>query len=227
MTDRVEAVLAALEAEGLEKTRTEMGPRYGIVTADRVFGVPMARIQAIAKPLGKDNDLAAAMWATRVYEGRMIAFLIDDPAMVTHAQMDAWRAQFDNWAVTDTACFKLFDKVEGAAALVEPWTQLNDEMGRCAGFALLACLALHRRPADYLHGLALIEGAAEDDRNFVKKGANWALRAIGGKKDPALRAAARALATKLAVSTDRTARWNGKDALRAFAKADAKNAAAS
>jgi 3-methyladenine DNA glycosylase AlkD len=204
-----------------------MGPRYGIVTADRVFGVPMARIQAIAKPLGKDNDLAAAMWATRVYEGRMIAFLIDDPAMVTHAQMDAWRAQFDNWAVTDTACFKLFDKVEGAAALVEPWTQLNDEMGRRAGFALLACLALHRRPADYLHGLALIEGAAEDDRNFVKKGANWALRAIGGKKDPALRAAARALATKLAVSTDRTARWNGKDALRAFAKADAKNAAAS
>lgn len=222
MTGRVDAVLAALEAEGLDKTRDEMGPRFGIVTADRVFGVPMARIQAVAKPLGKDHGLAAAMWATRVYEGRMVAFLIDDPALVTHAQMDAWRAEFDNWAVTDTACFKLFDKVEDAAALVEPWTRLNDEMGRRAGFALLACLALHGRSADYLHGLGLIEGAASDERNFVKKGANWALRAIGGKKDPALRAAARALAAKLAASNDRTARWNGKDALRAFAKADAR-----
>ena len=222
MSHRVEAVMAALEAEGSAKTRDEMGPRFGIVTADRVLGVPMARMQAVAKPLGKDHDLAAKLWATQVYEGRMVAFLIDDPALVTHAQMDAWRAEFDNWAVTDTACFKLFDKVEGAAAMVEPWTRLNDEMGRRAGFALLACLALHGRPANYLQGLTLIEGAAGDERNFVKKSANWALRAIGGKRDPALRAAARALAAKLAASDDRTARWNGKDALRAFAKADAK-----
>jgi len=222
VTGRVAAVLAALAAEGSARTRDAMGPRFGIVTADRVLGVPMARMQAVAKPLGKDHALAAELWATRVYEGRMIAFLIDDPALVTHAQMDAWRAEFDNWAVTDTACFKLFDKVDGAAAMVEPWTRLNDEMGRRAGFALLACLALHGRPADYLHGLALIEGAASDERNFVKKGANWALRAIGGKRDPVLRTAARDLATKLAASSDRTARWNGKDALRAFAKADAK-----
>ena len=222
MNDRAGAVLAALEAEGSAKTRDEMGPRFGIVTADRVLGVPMARMQAIAKPLGKDHDLAAELWATRVYEGRMVAFLIDDPALVTAAQMDGWRAEFDNWAVTDTACFKLFDKVEGASSMVEPWTRLNDEMGRRAGFALLACLALHGRSADYLHGLALVEGAASDERNFVKKGANWALRAIGGKKDPALRVAARELAARLAASDDRTARWNGKDALRAFAKADAK-----
>lgn len=222
MSDRAAAVLAALAAEGAAQVRDTMGPRFGIVTADRVLGVPMARIQAVAKPLGKDHGLAAAMWTTRVYEGRMIALLIDDPARVTHAQMDAWRAEFDNWAVTDTACFKLFDKVEGAAAMVEPWTQLNDVMGRRAGFALLACLALHGRPADYRRGLELIEGAASDERNFVKKGANWALRAIGGKKDPALRAAARELAAKLAASGDRTTRWNGKDALRAFAKADAK-----
>lgn len=220
--NRVAALLAALEAKGSAAHRGKLGPSFGIVTADRVIGVPMAAIQAIAKGVGKDHDLAAALWATRVYEARMLACLIDDPAQVTATQMDAWRAEFDNWAVTDTVCFKLFDRVQGAAAMVEPWTRLNDEMGRRAGFVLLACLALHGREADYVLGLALIDGAAGDERNFVKKGVNWALRAIGGKKDPTLRAAARALAAKLAASDDRIARWNGKDALRAFAKADAK-----
>lgn len=226
MKAQIEAALAALEAQGSAAHRDKLGPSFGIVTADRVIGVPMAAIQKIAKGIGKDHELAAALWATRVYEGRMLACLIDDPKLVTPAQMDAWRAEFDNWAVTDTVCFKLFDRVAGAGAMVEPWTRLNDEMGRRAGFVLLACLALHGREADYIAGLALIEGAASDERNFVKKGVNWALRAIGGKKDPALRKAAREVAARLAASDDKTARWNGKDALRAFAKADAKGTAA-
>lgn len=226
MKARVDATLAALEALGSAAHRDKLAPSFGIVTADRVIGVPMAAIQAVAKGIGKDHGLAAALWTTRVYEGRMLACLIDDPAQVTMAQMDAWRSEFDNWAVTDTACFKLFDRAPGAAAMVEPWTRINDEMGRRAGFVLLACLALHGREADFPRGLALIEASAEDERNFVKKGVNWALRAIGGKKDPLLRAAARALARKLAASDDRTARWIGKDALRAFAKADAKGGTA-
>ena len=104
--------------------------------------------------------------------------------------------------------------------MVEPWAALDDEFGRRAGFALLACLALHGRDADFLRGLALIEAAATDERNFVKKGVAWALRAIGLKRDPRLRAAARALAARLAASPDRTARWIGRDAARALAKAD-------
>ena len=217
MTAAVGAVLASLEAAASPGVRDAMAPRYGIVT-DKAMGVPMAAMQRIAKPLAPDHDLAAALWETGWYEARTVACLIDDPAQVTPAQMDRWRADFDNWAIVDTACFKLFDRVPGAAAMVEPWAALPDEFGRRAGFALLACLALHGRDADFARGLVLIEAAATDERNFVRKAVAWALKAIGGKGDPALRAEARAVAARLAAASDRSARWIGKDAGRAFAR---------
>lgn len=222
---RVQEALDWLAANSSAKTREEMGPRYGIVT-DKAFGVSMANMQVLAKRLGRDHGLAQALWETAWYEARMVACMVDDPAQVTPAQMDAWRADFDNWGIADTVCFKLFDQVPQAPAMVARWAGLNDEMGRRAAFALLACLALHGKAGEndafFLDGLALIETAATDDRNFVRKGVNWALRAIGGKQSPALRAAARETAARLAASKDKTPRWIGKDALRAFAKADAK-----
>jgi 3-methyladenine DNA glycosylase AlkD len=220
--DRLAAALAMLEAHASEKVRADMAPRYGIVT-EHALGVPMAKIQAVAKALGRDHALGAALWETGVYEARMVACMIDDPAAVTPEQMDRWRADFDNWAIVDTVAFKLFDQVPHAFGRVDAWATLNNEFGRRAAFALLASLALHGRgtDADYLARLPLIEAAATDQRNFVKKGVSWALRAIGGKKSPPLRAAARDLAARLAESPDRTARWIGKDALKAFAKADA------
>lgn len=216
------AVMTALKAHASPKFRADMEPRYGIVAA-KALGVPMAKMQLVAKPLGRNHGLAAALWKTGWYEGRMVACMIDDPAEVTPEQMDRWRADFDNWAITDTVCFKLFDQVPHAFDKIDAWARLNDEFGRRAAFALLASMALHGRgePSDYLQRLPLIEAAATDERNFVKKGVNWALRAIGGKKSPALRTAARKLASKLAGSADKTARWIGKDALRAFDKADA------
>jgi 3-methyladenine DNA glycosylase AlkD len=217
------SVLRALEAHADAAFRDAMRPRFGIITADRVLGVAMARIQAVAKPVGRDPALAEALWQTGVYEARMVACMIDDPATVTPERMDRWRTDLDNWAVTDTVCFKLWDRTPHAFAMIDRWAALNDEFGRRAAFALLASCALHRRgsDADYLDRLPRIEATAGDERNFVRKGVNWALRAIGGKKSPALRAAARDLAAKLAASPDKTARWIGKDALRAFAKADA------
>jgi 3-methyladenine DNA glycosylase AlkD len=223
LADEVEAVLAELRARASPKVLAEMGPRYGLVV-DKAIGVAMNQMQAVAKPRFPDHALAEALWETGWYEARMVACMVDDPAAVTPAQMERWRAEFDNWGIVDTACFKLFDRVEGAPGVALRWCGLNDEFGRRAGFALLACLALHGKgqPADFVEGLRRIEACATDERNFVKKGVNWALRAIGGKADPALRAAARETAARLAASSDRTARWNGKDALRAFAKADAK-----
>jgi len=226
LDDRVEGVLAALRREADPRILAEMGPRYGLVV-DKAIGVAMNRMQAVAKPLAPDHALAGALWETGWYEARMVACMVDDPAQVTPEQMEAWRVDFDNWGIVDTVCFKLFDQVSHAPAKALAWCGMNDEFGRRAGFALMACLALHGKAdeAFFREGLAFIERCATDERNFVKKGVNWALRAIGGKKNPALRAAARETAERLAASTDRTARWNGKDALRAFAKADAKGRA--
>jgi 3-methyladenine DNA glycosylase AlkD len=223
LDDRVAEVLAALRARASAKVLAEMGPRYGLVV-DKAMGAPMNAMLAIAKPLHPDHALAQALWDTGWYEARMVACMVADPAQVTPSEMDAWRLDFDNWGIVDTVCFKLWDRVPHAHGKIAEWAGLNDEFGRRTAFALLACTALHGHgaDADFVRGLALIETCATDERNFVKKGVNWALRAIGGKTSPALRAAARATAERLAASSDKTARWNGRDALRAFAKADAK-----
>ena len=223
MDQRLADAMAALRSAATAHDLANLD-RFGIV-APTALGVSMANLQKIARRLGRDHDLAAALWATGVYEARMLACLVDDPDQVTPGQMDAWRAEFDNWAIVDTACFKLFDRSPHAWAKIAAWAPLNDEFGRRAAFALLACLALHDKAADdqlFLDGLALIERAAGDDRNFVKKAVNWALRTIRLRESPALKAAALETARRLAASPEASARWIGKDAARALEKAAAR-----
>lgn len=211
-------ILKALEQGGSKQFRIDMEKRYGIVT-DQAWGTPMSVIKAVAKPLGRDRALALKLWDTGWYEARLLASMVDDPAQVTTAQMDRWRRDFDNWGVTDTVCFNLFDRTPHAPAMIVKWAKLNDEFGRRAAFALMACLALHRSDAsekDLLAMLPLIEQASTDERNFVKKAVNWALRALGGRSAK-LHAACMKLATQLAASDDATARWIGKDALKGLA----------
>jgi 3-methyladenine DNA glycosylase AlkD len=222
MEDRLADAMAALRSAATDHDLANLD-RFGIV-APGALGVSMANLQKIAKRLGRDHDLAAALWASGVYEARMLASLVDDPARVTPEQMDAWRAGFDNWGIVDTVCFKLFDRSPHAFDKIGEWAGLNDEFGRRAAFALLACLALHDKAAadqPFLDGLRLIERAAGDDRNFVKKAVNWALRAIGLRESPALKAAALDTARRLAASPEPSARWIGKDAARALAKVTA------
>jgi len=220
MEQRLADAMAALRSAATDHDLANL-ERFGIV-APSALGVSMANLQRIAKPLGRDHALAAALWGTGVYEARMLASLVDDPLQVTPEQMDAWRAEFDNWGVVDTVCFKLFDRSPHAWTKIGEWAGLNDEFGRRAAFALLACLALHDKAADdqpFVDGLILIERAAGDDRNFVRKAVNWALRAIGLRQSPALKAAALETARRLAVSPEPSARWIGKDAVRALTKA--------
>jgi 3-methyladenine DNA glycosylase AlkD len=236
LEEEVHAVLASLRRLGSQRIRNDMKSRYGIVgpTAERAFGVGMAAMQKIAKTIrGKDiarnHELAAALWnasgdGAGQYEARMVASLIDEPALVAAAQMDRWVKDFDNWAICDTVCFKLFDRVSPALAFrkVEQWSRKHDEFIKRAAFALLACLALHDKsipPTNepYLKFLPLIERAALDERNFVKKGVNWALRAIG-RRNAALNSAAVVVAKRLAESPEPAARWVGKDALRDLTK---------
>ena len=206
--------IAALRKKGSKKGRDAMA-RYAI-PSDKAFGVGMKDIQALAKQLGKNHALAGALWNSGWYEARLLAAYVDEPAKVTAAQMDRWCREFDSWAVVDTLCFVLFDKTPHAWKKVEQWAKRSDEFQKRAAFALLASLVLHDRKAGeapFLEGLALIEAGAADERNFVKKGVNWALRCIG-KESPALNKAAVAVARRLAESKEAAPRWVGKDALR-------------
>lgn len=216
---QVKAALALLEKMGSKAHREGLG-RYGIVTKDRTLGVPMGMIQKLAKQTGRNHELAAALWESGVYEGRMLAIFVAEPQYVTPAEMEAWARDFDNWAVCDTVCFKLWDRTPHAWAKVAKWVKRRDEFVKRAGFALIASIALHDKKAPdepFVRALAFIQGAAGDGRNFVKKGVSWALRGIGAR-NVALKAKASAAAERLAASDEPSARWIGKDALRKFAR---------
>jgi 3-methyladenine DNA glycosylase AlkD len=210
----VEEVLAWLERQGTQATRDGMA-RYAI-PVDKAFGVPVGELQKYAKRLGRSHELAGALWDTDRYEARLLAAFMDEPALVTPTQMDRWCRDFDNWAVCDTVCFHLFDRTPHAFRKVAQWARWRDEFGKRGAFALLACLALHDKHTDdepFAECLPLIEQAATDERNFVKKAVSWALRGIG-RRNRALNAAAVEVAQRLVASGDATARWVGKDALR-------------
>jgi 3-methyladenine DNA glycosylase AlkD len=214
----VRAALAFLERRGTRRNRDGMA-RYGIV-ASRVFGVPVATIRRLARRLGRSHELAAALWDTGWYEARLLAAFVDEPQRVTPAQMDRWARELENWADCDTVCFHLFDRTPHAFRKVAQWSRRREEFVRRAAFALLASLALHDRSRGdepFARCLPLVERAAADERNFVKKGVSWALRSVG-RRSPALGTAAVKLARRLAASPHAAARWVGTDALRDLAR---------
>jgi 3-methyladenine DNA glycosylase AlkD len=189
--------------------------RYAI-PSDNALGVAMRDIKALGTRLGRNQKLAVALWQTGVYEARMLSSFVGDPERLTSAQMDRWCRDFDNWAICDTMCFNLFDRSPHAWTKVTQWSKKRGEFEKRTAFALLWSLSVHDKGADdkrFIESLDLIERAAADERNFVKKAVNMALRAIG-KRDRALNTAAVAVARRLAESDAATARWIGSDALR-------------
>jgi 3-methyladenine DNA glycosylase AlkD len=211
---QVRAVLAELEAMSTKRDRENL-KRFGI-TANKAFGVSMVNMQKLAKRLGRNHELAAALWKTGWYEARMLTSFVDEPARVTSAQMDRWCRDFDNWGICDTICFHLFDRTPHAWSKVNRWHDERGEFVRRAAFALLASLALHDKQTGdepFVEALALVERAATDDRNFVKKGVSWALRLIG-RRNRFLNTQAVRVSRRLAASPAAAARWIGKGALR-------------
>lgn len=219
MKARVDAALTWLRKHSSKSVRDGM-LRYAIPNDD-ALGVRMNDIQKLGKQLGRDHALALALWKTGVYEARMLTAYVDEPARVTAAQMDAQARDFDNWAICDTLCFALWVQTPHAFAKIRKWAGRRDEFVKRAAFALLASVALKDRTAtdaQFLRCLPLIGKAAQDERNFVKKGVNWALRGVGSR-NLALHEASVALARKLAAAEAAAPRWVGKDALRQLASA--------
>jgi 3-methyladenine DNA glycosylase AlkD len=217
LEDQVQSALAWLKSHSTKATLEGMA-RYAI-PSDHAYGVAMKDIKALGKTLGRNHELAAALWDTGVYEARMLTSFVADPQQLTPAQMDRWCKDFDNWAFCDAMSFNLFDRSPHAWAMVTKWSDRRDEFEKRTAFALLWSLTVHDKSAGdepFIQGLALIEREAGDERNFVKKAVNMALRAIG-KRNRALNAAAVEVARRLASSQDATPRWVGKDALRELA----------
>ncbi len=219
MAADVDAVMSSLQRAATKKWREDM-TRYGIPN-DNALGVTMGTLRGMSKTLGKDHALAASLWKTGVYEARLLATLVDEPERVTAAQMDRWCRQFDNWGICDTACFALFDRTPHAWSRVEKWATKKNEFEKRGAFALLWSLSVHDKAAGdapFLRGLELVEDAADDERLYVKKAVNMALRAVG-KRNRALNAAAVATARALASRPGAPAKWIGKDALRELTSA--------
>ena len=209
----VPELLRWLERRGTKRNREGMA-RYGIRSA-RAFGVSAETMRPLAKRLGRQHGLAAKLWEAGWHETRILASLVDEPARVTPAQMERWARAFDNWAVCDSVCFHLFDRTPYAWSKAKQWSRREDEFVKRAAFALLAGLAVHDKQTPdrpFLESLPLIERAAGDDRNFVKKAVNWALRNIG-KRNLAMNKAALACAERiLAAANHRAGAARGGDA---------------
>jgi 3-methyladenine DNA glycosylase AlkD len=209
-----EEIIAKLRSMTSEKNREGMG-RFGIA-AENALGVSMVELRRLAKTVGRDHALAGELWATGVHEARILACLVDEPAKVTEEQLERWAADFNSWDLVDQCCSNLIDKTPFAWQKVREWAGREEEFVRRAGFSLLAALVVHDRRApddEFLKLLPLIEEAADDGRNFVKKAVNWALRQIG-KRNPALNAAAVRAAEGILARGTKSARWIATDALR-------------
>jgi len=214
ISDEVQSALASLKMQ-CTKANLDGMARYGI-PSDNALGVAMRDIKALGKKLGRNHRLAVALWDTGVYEARMLASFVGEPAQLTPAQMDRWCKDFDSWAICDAMSFNLFDRSPYAWSKVKEWSKKSREFEKRAAFALLWSLTVHdKRASDeqFLEGLGLIERESMDERHYVKKALNMALRAIG-KRNRGLRLSAVAAAGRLADSRSAAAKWVGTDALR-------------
>ena len=189
--------------------------RFGI-TSRKVFGVGAKPVRALARSVGTNHRLALELWTTEYLEARILASLIDDPALVSRRQMDRWASDFDNWAVCDACCGILFDKTPFAVRKAIQWSRDPREFVRRAGFVLMAELAVHDKQAPdsmFLRFFPAIRRGATDERNFVKKAVNWAVRQIG-KRNASLHPHAVRLARDIHALGTPSARWIASDALR-------------
>ncbi|TAK53921.1 MAG: DNA alkylation repair protein [Bacteroidetes bacterium] len=189
--------------------------RFGI-TAKKVYGISAPVLKAIAKKIGKNHELAMQLWKTEIYDARVIAFLIDEPEKVTEEQMEAWVSDFDSWAICDGCCLYLFWKPPYAWKKAVAWSKRKEEFVKRAGFTLMAVLAVHDKKADdnkFEKLFSVIKREATDERNFVRKAVNWALRQIG-KRNVALNKKAIQTAKEIQQIDFPSAQWIAADALR-------------
>jgi len=213
----VDKVIARLNkmAKNAKPGYKEGMARFGI-KSDVALGIPLPEIRKLAKEIGKDHEVALELWKANIHEAKLLVPLIDEKDKVTEKQMDEWVEDFYSWDICDQCCSNLFDKTPFYDKKIKEWVKSEKEFVRRAGFALMATSAVHDKKApdsQFLGYLTLIKKYSNDERNFVKKAVNWAVRQIG-KRSISLYGPALKLAKELKESKDKTARWIGSDAAR-------------
>ena len=210
-------VLRELRALADPKVRAKM--EYFGVHVEKAHGITTPQLHRFAKKIGKNQELSNELWTTEIHEAKSLAALIGEPAKVTEAQMERWARDFNSWDVVDGVCCYLFVFAAPAWKKSFEWSRRKEEYVKRAGFSLMAYLAYKDKTAPdakFVRLLTVIQRESRDERNFVKKAVNWALRNIG-KRNRALNRAAIATARKIRATDSRAARWIAADALRELA----------
>ena len=210
----VEDVMEQLQSKA-KPDQLEGMARFGIVGEKRL-GVSVPDMRKIAKEIGKDHQLALDLWDTRVPEGMIVAGMVAEADKLTEQQMEAWVVDINSWDVCDQVCMNLFEKSPLADKKIYDWSEREEEFVKRTAYALIACLAWHDKKAgdeDFIKYFPVILAGATDNRNFVKKAVNWALRNIG-KRNLALNKAAIELAYRIKEIDAKSARWIASDAIR-------------
>ncbi len=214
MRSRADRVLDELRSMASQRNREGMA-RYGINTA-RALGVSVARMRDMARRLGKDHRLAESLWASGIHEARILASMLADPLAASARDMDRWARELDSWDLCDQVCANLFERTPHARRKALLWSRRRQEFVKRAGFSLMARIAVSQKElpdSAFTPMLQAIRREATDERNYVKKAVNWALRQIG-KRNPALLSKALDEAARLRRSSSASARWIGADAER-------------
>lgn len=193
--------------------------RFGINTR-HALGISIPFLRKLGKQIGKNHKLALKLWATDIHEARLLATFIDDPLLVSEKQMEIWVNDFDSWDICDQVCSNLFDKTPYAYVRITDWCRNQKEFVRRAGFVMMAALSVHDKKADnnkFISFFPIIVRYATDERNFVKKAVNWALRQIG-KRNHELLPLALQCAEKIKHIDSKSAKWIANDAIRELSK---------
>lgn len=207
-------IISELKRRSNPKDREGMA-RFGI-NPQYALGIRVPVLRSLARKTGKNHELARDLWASRMHEARILASMVDEPGKVTEAQTERWVKDFNSWDLCDQCCLNLFDELPFAFRKASEWPKNQREFVRRAGFALMACLAWQAkgiRDGEFLKFFPIIKKYSTDERNFVRKAVNWALRQIG-KRNLNLNKHAIKVAKEIKKINSKTARWIATDAIR-------------
>jgi 3-methyladenine DNA glycosylase AlkD len=215
LNTQTNTILTTLYSKGNPKNVEGMA-RFGIKSKDKILGVSTPFLRSLKKSIGKNHDLALDLWQTEILEARILAAFISDPKLMKKTIINRWVRDFDNWAICDGVCMHCFRDTPYAHEMIRPWTKRKEEFIRRAGFTMIATLAVSDKESDnavFLAYLPLIKEYTTDERNYVKKAVNWALRQVG-KRNMKLNAAAIKMAKEIQKLDSSSAKWIAADALR-------------